>query len=269
MPARRWCFGVTVVIAAIGTGGSPAVAQQSPPAIELPKVGVPAVTVPPVDVPVPQGVPEVSTPAISTPSVSTPAVQTPAIATPVGTVPSVSVPAVKVAPVTISPVKTVPDPRGGAPTTGGGAGASPPTGEAAGNDERRTAPALAVRGASARHDGAKQAPATAAPAGPAADTAEAADHHPRARATARHSSRSTAAPIVGSRVDRRTATPTVQTLDGPHLALPAANVADKRNPEARPLIDGLGDAFDLAPLLMASGLAGVLCAVSVRRRQTR
>jgi hypothetical protein len=265
MPARRWCFGVTVVVAAIGTGGSPAVAQHSPPAIELPKVEVPAVTVPPVDVPVPQGVPEVSTPAISTPPVSTPAVQTPAIATPVGTVPSVSVPAVKVAPVTISPVRTVPDSRGGAPATGGGAGASTPAGEAAGHDERRATPALAVRGASARHDRAKQAPATATPAGPASDTAETADRRPADRAT----SRSAAAPIVGSRVDRRTVTQAVQTRHGAPVALPAENVADKRAPAARPLIDGLGDAFDLAPLLMASGLAGVLCAVSVRRRQTR
>jgi hypothetical protein len=272
MHRRRWWFGVTVVVA-VGMGGVPAAAQQSPPASELPKVEVPAVTVPPVEVPVPGGGPAISTPAISTPAVSTPPVRTPTIVTPVGTVPSVTVPSVKVAPVTASPVRTVPaSPGGEKPATGGGPSASPPTGDPAGPAERRATPAVAVRGTSARHDDAQAPPAARAP-----DTAEAADPH---SAPARHAAEpvdphpasspgerraSPAEPIVRARVDRRTA-PAVEAAP---VKLPAANAADRRPAEAtRPLIDGLGDAFDLVPLLIALAFGGVLCVVSVRLRRT-
>jgi hypothetical protein len=120
----------------------------------------------------------------------------------------------------------------------------------------------------ARHDAAK---ANTAPTGARPDAAETADARPAQPVPARRRSRSTAAPFVSSRVDGRATSPalkTVRVADDTPVALPVANAADRRDPEVRPIIDGLGAAFDLPLLLMALALAGVLCVASVRLRRT-
>lgn len=268
MNCRRWCFGVTVVVVAIGTGGIPAVAQQSPPTVEVPAVTVPAVTVPAVTIPVPHGGPAITTPPISTPPISTPPVHTPSITTPVGTVPSVSVPAVKVGSVTVPPVKTVPAPGGGKPAIGGGETTKPSTGNppSAGasseRPERRATPALAVEGATARRSD------TATPAA----TRPAASDPPDRRAAAPHTRVRHATPtadrVAPMRADRKTAPASEVLDDRDALApVPVADRVERHDADARPLIDALGRAFDIAPILMALALGGALCVVSRQMRR--
>jgi hypothetical protein len=260
MNCRRWCFGVTVVVVAIGIGGIPAVAQQSPPSIEVPAVTVPAVTVP-----VPRGGPEIATPPISTPPISTRPVKTPPIETPVGTVPSVSVPSVKVGSVTVPAVKTVPASSAGEPPAGGGGTAKPSPSDppsAGGSSEQpapHAAPALAVRGAATRRSE-RAAPAATRPA--AADVPDRGARSPRRRAT------STADHNAPSRVDRDTA-PAIGLLDdraGP-TPVQVADKVERHDADARPLVDALGPALDVAPLLMALALGGALCVVSRQIRR--
>jgi hypothetical protein len=265
MNCRRWCVGVTVVVAAVGIGGIPAAAQQSPPAVKLP-----AVTVPPIDVPVPSGGPQIATPPISTPEISTPAVQTPAIQTPVGTVPSVSVPAVKVEPVTVSPVPTVPagGDSGGKPAAGGAgagkpiAGDAPPTrsdppsaGASTDPPARPVAPAIAVRDTTAQHTA---RPRASSPHVPAARRGHRAAHAtPRRRTPEQPDTRR---PVV------REAAPRVVADRHTPAAVPIAVAADRHETDERPFIDSLGNALRLAPILMALALAGALCVASRLRR---
>jgi hypothetical protein len=268
MNCRRWCFGVTVVVVAVGMGGIPAAAQQSPPAVEVPGVTLPAVTIP-----VPHGVPAIATPPISTPPISTPPVQTPAIVTPVGTVPSVTVPAVKIAPVTVPAVKTAPAGSGGAPATGSGespkAGASDPPstgasggGAQTGRSERPAARALAVRGTVARRREA------AAPAPSSPDAAEAPERRaPAPPIRGRHAT-ATADRVIQTRPDRQTA-PAALVLDdrAARAPVPVADSVERHEAVARPLVDALGRALDLVPILMALALGGALCVVSRQLRR--
>lgn len=261
MNCRRWCVGVTVVVAAVGIGGIPAAAQQTPPAVELP-----AVTVPAVDVPVPSGAPKVQTPPISTPEISTPAVKTPPIQTPVTTVPSVSVPAVKVAPVSVSPVRTVPAAGGpaGKPTPGGGAGEvpkrtdPPSSGGAADRGARAAAPAVAVRDA---RSGSR--PATTPHPQPAA-----AVHRRRPAQTAPDRHATLTAHPRGQLPAARDTTPAPRVVRDRTLpaAVPVADAVERHEAAERPLIDSLGSALRLAPILMALALAGALCVGSRLRR---
>jgi hypothetical protein len=256
MNCRRWCFGVTVVVVAIGIGGIPAVAQQSPPAVEVPAVTVRAVTVP-----APRGGPEIATPPISTPTISTPPVRTP----PVGTVPSVAVPSVKVGSVTVPAVKTVPASSGGEPPAGGGGTAKPSPSDppsAGGSSEQpapHAAPAVAVRGTMTQHSE-RAAPAATRPA--AADAPDRLARSPRSRAT------STADHTAPSRVDRHTA-PAIGVLDdrAAPTPVPVAHDVKRHDADARPLVDALGPALDVAPLLMALALGGALCVVSRQMRR--
>lgn len=266
MNCRRWCFGVTVVVVAIGSGGIPAVAQQSPPAIEVPAVTVPAVTLP-----VPRGGPEIatppiSTPPISTPPISTPPVHTPAIETPVGTVPSVSVPPVKVGSVTVPSVKTVPAPSGEEPAGGGGGTAKPTAsdppsaGASSEHPAQRATPALAVRGtATRRSEGAAPAATRTHATEGRAPSPRSRDRGRRATSTAHH---------VARRLDRD-ATPAIAVLDdrAARAPVPVADNVERHEADARPLVDAVGSALDLAPLLMALALGGALCAVSRQMRR--
>jgi hypothetical protein len=256
MNCRRWCAGVTVV-AAVGIGGVPAGAQQSPPALKLPTV-----TVPPIDVPVPRGGPEIATPPISTPEISTPAVQTPAIKTPVATVPSVSVPPVTVEPVTVSPVRTVPAEHvsAGNPAAGGEPPkqSDPPSAGASTDSPARPAtPAIAVRDTTAHRTARPRAGSTHVPTPPRRHTAT--------HATPRHSSPSPAPPDTRRRVVRDTAPSPVADRRAP-AAVSIAAAADRHESAERPLIDSLGRALRLAPILMALALAGALCVASRLRR---
>jgi hypothetical protein len=228
------------------------------------------VTVPAVTIPVPHGGPEMTTPPISTPPISTPPVRTPAITTPVGTVPSVSVPAVKVGSVTVPPVKTVPAPSGGKPATGGGETAKPSTsdppsaGASSEQPERRPTPTLAVRDATARRSK-SAAPAATRPA--AGDPPESRAAAPRTRV---HHATPTAdrARVAPTRADRNTA-PAVEVLDdrAARAPVPVADRVERNDADARPLIDALGRAFDVAPILMALALGGALCVVSRQMRR--
>jgi hypothetical protein len=256
MNCRRWCFGVTVVVVAIGTGGIPAVAQQSPPAIEVPAVTVPAVTLP-----VPPGGPEIATPPISTPPVRTPAIETP-----VGTVPSVTVPPLKVDSVTVPSVKTAPAPSGEEPAAGGGGTAKPTAsnppsaGASSAQPAPRATPALvAVRGTATRRSegAARAATRTHATEGRAPSRRTRSPEH-RATSAAHH---------VAPRLDRDAA-PAIAVLDDRAARAPvpvAHSVRQER--DARPLVDALGPALDVAPLLMALALGGALCAVSRQMRR--
>jgi hypothetical protein len=268
MNCRRWCFGVTVVVVAIGMGGLPAAAQQPLPAVEVPKVEVPGVTVPSVTVPVPSGGPKIATAQVSTPPISTPAVHTPALATPVGTVASVSVPPVTVGSITVSPVRTAPATTGGHPPAGGGesskASEPPPSAEAsAARPEPRATPALAVRGTSARHrDGA----ASVRPSAPGA--AGSADQRAASRSTGRRHAASSEPVAVRAPADSAL-TSAIRVLDDreARTAVPVAETIERHQADARPLIDALGRALDLAPLLMALALGGALCVVSRQMRR--
>jgi hypothetical protein len=272
MICRRWCFGVTVVVVAIGAGGLPAAAQQPPLAVEVPKVEVPGVTVPSITVPVPRGGPAIATPPISTPPIETPAVRTPPIQTPVGTVPSVAVSSVKVAPVTVSPVKTVPPSDAAKPAPAGGGSARPSAAHApaASTQAQRSAGhAVAVRGA-ATGVGESSSPTRPASAPDAAESADpgAASHSPAKRRTA-----STTDPVaVKPRGDRPQA-PAVRALDDRDRAatvvpvVPVVEAAERHGADARPLVDALGRALDLTPLLMALALGGALCVVSRQLRR--
>jgi hypothetical protein len=261
MNCRRWCFGVTVVVVAVGIGGIPAVAQQSPPVVEVPGVTVPAVTLP-----LPRGGPEIATPPISTPPISTPPVNTPAIVTPVATVPAISVPSVKVGAVTVPAVKTAPAPTADKPPTGGGQGTTPgasdpPSGGASsGQTERRATPALAVRGAAARRS--EGAPPAAPQPDAAAKAPESRAQSPRARG---RRATSTADPVAHAPADRETA-PAIGVLDDrqARAPVPVADGVERHETDARPLIDALGHALDLAPILMALALGGALCVLSRR-----
>jgi hypothetical protein len=263
MICRRWCFGVTVVVAAVGLSGIPAAAQE-PPAVE-----VPAVTLPAVEVPVPPGGPKVATPAISTPPITTPAVKTPPIQTPAGTVPSVSVPSVKVAPVTVSPVRTVPAQK--APPGGGAGeaskGADPPSAskpaetvasKPAETVAHRATPAVAVRDATAR-DGTRGAARPDSSARLTTRTHE--------LAAPRHRRSSPVAPLIRGRAHREPA-PTVRVREprATPVSVPVADAADRHETSARPVIDGLGSALRPVPILMALALAGALCVAARLRR---
>lgn len=260
MNYRRWCAGVTVVVAAVGIGGIPAAAEQSPPALKLP-----AVTVPPIEVPVPRGGPKIATPPISTPEISTPPVQTPAIKTPVVTVPSVSVPAVKVEPVTVSPVRTVPagGDSAGKPTAGGGAPAqSAPLSSAAASTDppaRAATPAIAVRDTTAHN--------AAQPRASSSHVTAARRGRPAAHATPRRRAKSPTHAHVHPPVVRHTAPAPRVVADRPaRAAVPIATAADRHETAERPLIDSLGSALRLTPILMALALAGALCVASRLRR---
>jgi hypothetical protein len=260
MNCRRWCAGVTVVVTAVGISGIPADAQQSPPALKLP-----AVTVPPIDVPVPHGAPKISTPPISTPEISTAPVQTPAIKTPVVTVPSVSVPAVKVEPVTVSPVRTVPaggDGGAGKPTAAGGAPKqSDPASAGASTDPppRAATPAIAVEDTTAHSTAQPRATPSHVPA--AGRAQRPAHATPRRRVTS-PAHPHVRPPVVGHTAPTR---PVVADRDVP-AALPIATAADRHEAAERPLIDSLGRALRLTPILMALALAGALCVASRLRR---
>jgi hypothetical protein len=268
MNCRRWCIGVTVVVVAVGMGGIPAAAQQSPPAVEVPGVTQPAVTIP-----VPHGAREIATPPISTPPISTPPVQTPAIVTPVGTVPSVTVPSVKIAPVTVPAVKTVPAGSGGAPATGGGespkpSASDPPSagtsrgGAASGRSERSATPALAVRGTAAR----RSERASPAPSSP--DAPEALDGRAPSPPTRGRHATATADRVVHPGASRQTE-PAARVLDdrAARAPVPVADSVERHEAVARPLVDALGRALDLAPILMALALGGALFVVSRQLRR--
>jgi hypothetical protein len=264
MICRRWCIGVTVVVVAVGMGGIPAAAQQSPLTVEVPKVEVPAVTVPPLTVPVPGGGPAIATPPISTPAISTPPVRTPPIETPIGSVPSVSVPSVKVAPVTVSPVRTVPAQSTGKPVTGGNPDGAPTEDHlpsASGSPDRiepRTTPALAVRSATAHH---------AAQTSPVPPRRAAADTRLTARSTARPRAASSPTHPVARGPAQRDAPRAASVVEQRATPVPVADSAERHDGDARPLVDGLDDALRLAPLLMALALGGALCAVTSRLRR--
>jgi hypothetical protein len=268
MNCRRWCFGVTVVVVAIGMGGRPAAAQQPLPAVEVPKVEVPGVTVPSVTVPVPPGGPKIATPPVSTPPISTPPVHTPALVTPVGTVPSVSVPPVAVGSVTVSAVRTVPASTGAKPPAGGGespkASEPPPSaGASAAQPEPRATPALAVRGTSTRQ---REGAAAVRPSA-TGTTAGGAERRGESRPTRRRQAAPTAQPARAPA--GRATTPAVRVRDDreARAPIPVADTIERHQADARPLIDALGRALDLAPLLMALALGGALCVVSRQMRR--
>ncbi len=216
-------------------------------------------TLPPVEVPLPHGGPAVTTPPISTPAISTPPVTTPAV----GPIPSVSVPAVKIPPVAVSPVKTVPAASAGKPSTGGAADPAPkpedpPTGGgSAVHAERTAAPAVAVSGATARPE--HERSPTAARPDPAPRT------YTAPHSAVRHVPTSTL-PETRSRVDRRAAPASVERPAAPG-PIPVADGIERHDADARPLVDALGRALDLGPILMALALGGALCAASSRLRR--
>ncbi|MEN3285183.1 MAG: hypothetical protein V7607_6323 [Solirubrobacteraceae bacterium] len=67
----------------------------------------------------------------------------------------------------------------------------------------------------------------------------------------------------------RAATPAVRVLDDreARAPIPVADTIERHEADARPLIDALGRALDLAPLLMALALGGALCVVSRQMRR--
>src|SRR4029453_13321322 len=78
----------------------------------------------------------------------------------------------------------------------------------------------------------------------------------------------TADRVAPPRADRKPA-PAIEVLDArdARAPVPVADRVERHDADARPLIDALGRAFDVAPILMALALGGALCVVSRQRRR--
>jgi hypothetical protein len=74
---------------------------------------------------------------------------------------------------------------------------------------------------------------------------------------------STADHVTRARVDREPA-PAIRVLDDrdARAPVPVADSVERHEADARPLVDALGRALDLAPILMALALGGALCVLS-------
>jgi hypothetical protein len=116
-----------------------------------------------------------------------------------------------------------------------------------------------VRGTATRRS------ASAAPAAPRTEATEGRAGSQRTRSPERRAT--STAHHVAHRLDRDAA-PAIAVLDDRAARGPvpvAHSVRQER--DARPLVDALGPALDLAPLLMALALGGALCAVSRQMRR--
>jgi hypothetical protein len=97
-------------------------------------------------------------------------------------------------------------------------------------------------------------------------TAEGADPRVASRSPARRQAASTADPGLVEPSADRAPVPAIRVLDTRDRS-GVADAVERHEADARPFVDALGRAFDLAPILLALALGGALCVASRRLRR--